>query len=294
MKVLLSGSSGLVGSAFRSSEKASQHEIIRLLRSKLSDIPQGSTVWNDRKADNCIPEVDGVVHLAGESVIGRWTKSKKSEIFSSRVESTKNLVASILQNKNLPEVFICASAIGIYGNRGNESLDETSSSGDGFLAETTIAWENACRPLKDAGVRVVNLRIGVVLSNKGGALAKMLPAFKLGLGGPLGDGQQWMSWVSIEDLIQSIHFLLDNNNLSGPVNITSPTPLTNREFTKTLGSTLRRPTIFPVPKAILELIFGEMAKETLLLSSKVLPQKLLSSGFQFKHPQLKQALNALC
>lgn len=292
MKILLSGSSGLVGSALRSSKQAEKYEIFRLLRSKPNKPSTNSVVWNAKKGDSQIPEVDGIVHLAGESIVGRWTKNKKQKIFSSRKEYTENLVQAVLNNQKLPRVFVCASAIGIYGDRGDEELNETSSFGTGFLSETTQAWEAACAPLEKAGVRVVNLRIGVVLSKNGGALAKMLPAFKFGLGGNLGDGKQWMSWISVEDLVEVIHLSLNNADISGPVNVTSPNPVTNKTFTKTLGAVIKRPTLIPIPKFVLEIIFGEMAKETLLLSSKVHPQKLLSHGFEFKHPELKQALDS--
>jgi uncharacterized protein (TIGR01777 family) len=231
------------------------------------------------------------VHLAGANITaGRWTASRKELIRSSRVDSTRLLCETLAGLEPRPSVLIAASAIGFYGDRGDAVMTEEHRAGSGFLAEVCRAWEDATSAAREAGIRVVNLRIGVVLAAAGGALAKMLTPFKLGLGGRLGTGRQYMSWIALDDLVGMIHHLLFADDLSGPVNAVAPNPVTNAEFTKALGRVLRRPTIFPVPVPIVRLAFGEMGRELLLAGARVEPAKVRESGFEFGHPRLEEAL----
>jgi uncharacterized protein (TIGR01777 family) len=234
-----------------------------------------------------------VIHLSGETVAGRWTAAKKKLIRDSRVVSTQNVSNALAQAENKPGVLICASAIGFYGNRGDELLSEGSRSGSGFLAAVCREWEAATQVAADAGIRVVNLRIGIVLSRNGGALKQMLLPFRLGLGGSIGSGRQYWSWIHIADLVAAALYIVETAKVSGPVNMVSPNPVINAEFTEMLARALRRPAIFPVPAFVLQLIFGEFAKEGLLSSTKVLPEKLTGSGFHFLYPHLKKALAEL-
>ncbi len=235
--------------------------------------------------------VEAIVHLAGESIVsGRWTESKKASIHDSRVIGTRRLCESLTRFSVPPRTLICASAIGYYGHRREERLTEESSSGSGFLAEVCREWERATEPALQRGVRVVNLRIGIVLSSKGGAMANLLPPFRLGLGGALGRGTQVMSWVALDDLVGAIQHILLTPSLRGPVNAVAPHPVTNREFTKMLGRMLRRPTVIPAPAFALRLLLGPMADEVLLASACVVPAKLLASGYAFRYPQLEDAL----
>jgi len=234
--------------------------------------------------------VDTVVHLAGENVGRRWTAARRREIVESRVRGTRLLAESCARLTTKPEVLVSASAIGIYGVRGDEWLEESSATGDDFLAEVGRAWEDATAPARDAGIRVVHLRIGIVLNPAGGALAKMLLPFQLGVGGRLGSGRQWMSWISREDLVGAIHHALQTPSLQGPVNAVAPAPVTNAEFTRTLARVLRRPALAPVPAVALRALFGEMAQGTVLASQRVRPTVLEASGFRFAHPTLAQAL----
>jgi uncharacterized protein (TIGR01777 family) len=237
---------------------------------------------------------DAVVHLAGESIAeGRWTAAKKKRILDSRVQGTKLLSETLARLKNPPRVLVVASAIGYYGDRGGEILTESSSRGSDFLAEVCEAWERAAQPAKEKGIRVVHPRIGIVLGKGGGALAKMLLPFKLGLGGRLGSGNQYMSWIALEDLVGVIQFALNHSALNGPVNAVSPAAATNNEFTKTLGRVLNRPTIFPAPAFALKLLLGEMAQALLLSSANVKPQKLLETKYPFKFAGLEPALRNL-
>jgi hypothetical protein len=236
---------------------------------------------------------DAVIHLSGESVTGRWTSAKKRRIRDSRVVSTRNLSQALASAEKKPTVFLCASAIGYYGNRGEEVLTEDSPSGTGFLAEVSREWEAATKPASDAGIRTVNLRIGIVLSRNGGALKPMLLPFRLGLGGRIGSGRQWWSWIHIDDLISAIWQILKTDAVSGPVNMTAPNPATNAEFTRTLATALHRPAILPIPAFAARLAFGELADEGLLSSARVKPKKLLASGFTFRFPNLGDALKAL-
>ncbi|HWR84040.1 MAG TPA: TIGR01777 family oxidoreductase [Candidatus Deferrimicrobium sp.] len=293
MKVLVSGSGGLIGSALVRHFSDQGISVVRLIRGvKGSD--SGVVSWDphERRIDRRgLDSIDAVVHLAGENIgAGRWTAKRKLMIIESRVTGTRFLCETLAQLAALPVVFACASAIGIYGNRADELLDETSDPGTGFLADVCRAWEAATKPAAEAGMRVVHLRIGMVLSGAGGALARMLPPFRLGLGGPIGHGRQYMSWVAIEDVVRAIHYCLTNPALTGPVNIVAPNPVTNKEFTRVLGRVLWRPTVLPMPAALLRLALGEMANDLLLSSTRVTPTRLIAEGFEFRFPDLEGAL----
>ncbi|HEX8844850.1 MAG TPA: TIGR01777 family oxidoreductase [Pyrinomonadaceae bacterium] len=293
MKIVITGATGLVGSALLPSLRAKGHQVIRLVRSTPKD---GATeiFWDPEKGSLDPGEVEGidaVVHLAGESIAeGRWTDEKKRRIRESRVKGTKLLSETLAKLKRKPEVLVSASAVGFYGSRGDEILNEQSTSGSDFLAEVCREWESETQAASQAGIRVVNLRFGVILSGEGGALKKMLFPFKMGVGGKLGNGRQYMSWIAIDDVVGVIEQALENESLRGPVNTVAPEPVTNYEFTKTLGRVLSRPTIFPVPKFVARVVFGEMADATLLSSQRVEPQRLKESGYVFKYPELEGAL----
>jgi uncharacterized protein (TIGR01777 family) len=277
MKVMISGSSGLIGSALSKSLRSDGHIVVGLPRTYEESID--------------FSDVDAVVHLAGENIAaGRWTPDKKRRIEVSRVDGTRQLAEQLAGSPAKPSVFICASAIGFYGHRGDALLDEDSQAGDGFLPTVCKQWEAASRPAEEAGIRTVRIRTGIVLSTEGGALKKMLPPFKIGLGGTLGNGHQYMSWISLADVVQIIRFLIDTDSISGAVNLVSPDPVTNSEFTKKLGQVLHRPAIFPLPSFAARIIFGEMANELLLESCRVHPGKLLNSGYAFRHTNLQDAL----
>jgi len=297
MNVLVSGSTGLVGSALVPMLTTSGHSVTRLVRNDSAPALRGPAVVWDPAAGTLDPAaldgISAVVHLAGENVAGRWTAEKRQRIRESRVRGTRTLVESLLRMRRPPSVVVCASAIGYYGNRGDELLTEASAAGRTFLSEVCVEWEQATAPLKAAGIRVVNLRLGMVLSPRGGALARMLSPFQLGLGGVIGDGRQQMSWVAIDDVIGAIGHVLSEEGLQGPVNIVSPRPVTCREFTRVLARVLRRPAIFPVPGFAARLAFGEMADELLLGSLRVHPERLLDSGYRFRFPELEGALRHL-
>ena len=296
MKVLLTGSSGLVGSALASFLTTQGHTVTRLVRDKQS-VTENSVYWKPRDGvlDPAVFEgIDAVVHLAGESIAsGRWSDSKKQAIRDSRVDSTQLIADALARAAKPPSVFVVASAIGFYGDRGSEPLTEDSPVGLGFLAGVCREWEEATKPAAEAGVRVANMRFGVILSPAGGALQKMLPAFQLGGGGTLGSGEQYMSWISLDDVVGAIHHALVTDSVSGPVNVVAPEPVTNTEFTKTLGKVLGRLTILPVPSFALKMLLGEMAEELLLSSARVVPQKLEKTGYEFRHPELEGALRSL-
>jgi uncharacterized protein (TIGR01777 family) len=231
------------------------------------------------------------VHLSGANLAGRrWTAAYKDEISASRVVPTHALAKLLAGLKSKPDVLVCASAIGIYGNRGDEELSEASVPGSGFLPDLCVAWEEAAQPAQDAGIRVVRLRFGVVLSPQGGALKQMLPIFRAGLGGRLGSGRQWISWIALPDVIRVIEFVIGTRNISGPVNVVAPNPVTNLEFTRSLAGSLRRPAALPVPGFALRLAFGEMAEATILQSERVVPARLSAAGFNFEYPKLEAAL----
>ena len=295
MKVLVTGATGLVGSALVPVLTANGHEVFRLTRSEAklaNDIH-----WNPTSRD--LPKarlegLDAVVHLAGENIAAsRWTNKVKERLRFSRVDTTKFLCDARAELQHPPKILVCASAFGYYGQRGAEILTESTSPGTGFLADLCRDWEAACEPARKMGMRVVNLRIGVILSPKGGALAKMLTPFRMGVGGVIGSGRQYWSWISIDDVVEAIHTSLTNSHLSGPVNATAPTPVTNADFTKTLGTVLGRPTIFPMPAFAARLALGEMADDLLLGSARVMPNRLSEANFQFQHPKLEGALRFL-
>ena len=293
MKVLVTGSTGFIGSALVAALAAAGHQVTRLVRRPAA---AGEVRW-DPAAGNIdaggLEGHDAVVHLAGESITGRWTAAKKQRIRESRVNGTRLLAEALPKLSRRPRTLVCASAIGYYGDRGEEKLREDSPPGKGFLAEACVAWEAAAKPAADAGLRVVHLRIGVVLHPAGGALKQMLLPFKLGLGGVIGSGRQYMSWIALDDLIGIFQHALANDSLRGPANAVVPNPVTNREFTQTLGKVLSRPTIFPMPAFAARLAFGEMADELLLSSARVEPAKLSASGYRFAYPQLEAALRHL-
>ncbi|MCI0404118.1 MAG: TIGR01777 family oxidoreductase [Acidobacteria bacterium] len=293
MKVLVTGSTGFIGTALVAALAAAGHQVTRLVRRPAA---AGEVRWDVEAGtidSGGLEGHDAVVHLAGENIAGRWSAAKKKRIRDSRVNGTRLLAEALAKLSRRPRALICASAVGYYGNRGDEKLREDSPPGKGFLAESCVAWEAAAKPAADAGLRVVHLRIGVVLHPAGGALKQMLLPFKLGLGGVVGSGQQYMSWIALDDLIGIFQHALANDSLRGPANAVAPNPITNREFTKTLGNVLSRPTIFPMPAFAARLAFGEMADELLLSSARVEPVRLSASGFRFAHPQLEPALRHL-
>jgi uncharacterized protein (TIGR01777 family) len=292
MRVVVTGSTGLIGSALIPSLTAAGHSVTRLVRSKPKD--GGAAIGWDPIAGTIdttgLEGHDGVVHLAGENIAGRWTAAKKARIRDSRVRGTRLLAEALATLKQPPKVLVCASAMGYYGDRGDQLLREDDGSGTDFLAEVCREWEAAARPAADKGIRVVHLRTAIVLSAKGGALQQMLTPFKLGAGGRIGSGRQYWSWIAIDDLVGVFLHALTTETLSSAVNTASPQSVTNREFTKTLGRVLRRPTIFPVPAFAAKLALGEMAEALLLSSARLDVGKLLASGYEFRYPNLEEAL----
>ena len=292
-KVLVSGSSGLVGSALVTALTNGGYEVTRLVRSGSSG--QSRLAWDPNRlpAPNTLAGFDALIHLAGESIVGRWTEDKKRRIVDSRVLPTRHLAEAMAKTSPPPQVFICASAIGYYGDRGDEILREESSPGARFSSQLCVQWENACQAAVAAGIRTVNLRFGIVLSAAGGALQKMLPPFRLGAGGNMGNGRQWMSWVDLQDATTAMLHILKTEALHGAVNMTAPNPVTNAEFTKTLAAVLSRPAVFPMPAFAARLLFGQMADELLLASQRVEPAKLLASGYVFQQPELRRSLQRI-
>lgn len=295
-RVILSGASGVVGSALRRALAAGGMPVLRLVRrepqqaDELAWNPKATTPFANAAA---LEGARAAIHLSGANIAGaRWTSTYKHELAASRVDSTHSLAMTLAALDHRPEVLIVASAVGFYGNRGGEVLDESSAPGKGFLPELCQLWEEAAHPAVEAGIRVVHTRFGVLLNRGPGALAKMLPIFRAGLGGPLGSGHQWMSWVSLDDAVQAILFALDTPQLTGPVNVTSPNPVRNAEFTRTLARLLHRPAVIPAPAFALRAVFGQMADEALLASTRVMPTKLAQAGFRFQHPTLEEALAA--
>jgi len=293
MNVLISGSSGLIGTALIEKLNAAGHGTIRLVRkpgpARADEIPWDPAAGQLDTAP--LEGLDAVVHLAGENIAGgRWTDERKQRIRDSRVLGTRLLTGRIAALSRPPRVMISTSAIGYYGNRGSEALKEDSGPGDGFLASLCQEWEAAAKPVVDKGVRLVILRIGIVLSSKGGALARMLLPFKLGLGGTIGSGNQYMAWITLDDLVGIILYGLENDTLRGPVNAVSPNPETNEDFTHALGRVLVRPTFFPLPAFAVRLMLGDMADELLLSSARVQPSQLRALGYKFQYPRLEEAL----
>ena len=293
-RILISGSSGLIGSALILSLKAAGARTARLAH---SGTVQGSSdgeriPWNPSQAlsSDAVSGFDAVVHLAGESIVGRWTAEKKRKIRDSRVMGTWHLSQALAQANARPQIFVCSSAIGYYGDRGDELLNEGSAPGMGFLPDVCREWEAATKAAADAGIRTVQIRTGVVLSRQGGALRKMLTPFSLGVGGRIGSGRQWMTWIDVQDVVGAIHHILETDRLQGPVNMVAPNPVTNAEFTKTLASVLRRPAILPMPAFAVKLAFGEMGETVLLGSQRVEPTQLVACGYAFRFSELRTSL----
>ena len=290
MRIGVTGASGFLGQRLVPALQAAGHQIVRIGRGADSDVR-----WNPSAgvldAAGCAG-IDAFVHLAGANVGERWTPTHRREIRDSRVLGTALIARTAAALSPRPRVLVCASAVGIYGNAGDVVLDEASPSGNDFLADVGRAWEAAADPARQAGIRTVHLRFGVVLSRRGGALARMLPVFRLGGGGRLASGCQWMSWISMEDAVGVVQFALTHETLVGAVNAVAPSPVTNTEFTKTLARVVHRPALFPVPAFALNLMFGEMAQGTLLASQRVVPRQLLAAGYAFRHATLEPALRA--
>lgn len=292
MKIIVSGASGLIGKKLVSHLRSKGHELVRLVRSKHPG--EGECSWDPESGkieSKALEGADAVIHLSGESVAQRWSDGIKERIVASRLNSTRLLAETMVSLDRPPRVFISASAVGYYGDRGAEEVSEESAPGKGFLAELCKSWEDATALAAKRGIRTVNLRIGVVLSKEGGALAKMLPPFLVGAGGILGSGNQYMSWISMQDLLEAVHFILNNDEIRGPINLVAPNPVTNQEFTRSLGKVLHRPTMFPVPAFGAKLLFGQMAEEMLLSGARVKPSKLEAAGFKYHFPDLEPALS---
>ena len=293
MKILISGATGLVGTALSSRLQRAGHVAIHLRRGDGGSEPR----WNPAAGSVELGSMDGidaVVHLAGENIAaGRWTAARKERIRNSRTRGTKLLSEALAASDPKPPVLISASAIGFYGDRGEETLTESSTPGSGYLPEVCQAWEAATRPSEEAGIRTVHARIGIVLSPNGGALKKMLTPFKMGAGGLLGNGTQMMSWVTIDDVVSMLIFAIGRTSLHGAVNFVSPAPVSNREFTKALGRVLHRPTVAPIPAFAARLLFGELANALLLSGAKAVPDKLQDSDFQFHHSTIEEGLLAV-
>jgi uncharacterized protein (TIGR01777 family) len=293
MNVAVTGSSGMVGSALVAELTRQGARAVPVVRrasdaNSISWDPEQGTIEAEK-----FSAIDTVVHLAGENIAGRWTAEKKARIRDSRVQGTKLLCEALAGLAERPQTLIAASAIGYYGDRGDTLCTESTSAGEGFLAEICIGWEEATNAALHADIRVVNLRIGVVLHRKEGALSKMLPPFRLGLGGRVGSGRQYWSWITLPDLVRVILFAVHTTTLHGPVNAVAPQPVTNRQFTKTLGRVLHRPTILPMPAFAARLMLGEMADGLLLASARVVPEKLQEHGFDYQYPELQAALTAV-
>ena len=293
MKIAVTGASGLIGSALVPHLRGSGHDVMRLVRRPAASVDEIS--WDPQSGSVDLTRLEGtdaVIHLAGAGVGDhRWTDAYKREILDSRVDGTHTIVRAMTALEKRPAVLVSASAIGWYGDTGDRPVDETAPAGTGFLAGVVRAWEAAAGPAAAAGIRVVHPRTGLVVSNKGGAWARMLPLFKAGLGGKLGSGRQYWSWISLRDEIRALVFLLENEALSGPVNLTAPTPLTNAEVTSIMGTVLHRPTLLPAPAFALKAALGEFSTEV-LGSARVIPAVLESTGFTFEDPTLESALRA--
>ena len=296
-KILISGASGLIGSALVRAGEANQIQTLQLVRRNPAwpaEIQWDPNAPAPIASPAALGGLDAVIHLSGANVAGhRWTPGYKREIVDSRVNTTRALVNTLRSLKQPPPIFLCASATGIYSNRGDETLTEDSKPGSGFLADTCLAWEAEAAQARALGIRVLHLRFGIVLAREGGALKKMLPLFRLGLGGNLGSGRQWMSWIALPDLVRAVFYLFNSHAAEGPLNFVSPNPVRNAEFTRTLSQALHRPAIISAPAFALRLAFSEMADEGLLASARVLPDCLLKSGFMFELPDLASALRAI-
>lgn len=296
MQIAVSGASGLVGSALVPLLTTGGHTVHRLVRGK-PNLSAKEIGWNPaqgRLDPSNLEGIDAVIHLGGENIAsGRWTQTKRKRIRDSRVDSTRLLAETLARMSHPPKVFLCASATGFYGDRGEELLTEETGPGENFLANVCQQWEQATQPAGDAGIRVANLRFGVVLTPRGGALKQMLPLFRLGLGGRLGSGKQYWSWIGIDDAIGAIYHVLGNSSLSGPINLTAPEPVTNRQFATLLAKILHRPAILPAPSSALRMALGSMADELLLASTRVIPQRLLQTEYEFRNRDLESVLRHL-
>lgn len=292
-RVLVTGASGPIGAALLPSLRARGMRVTTLVRGQ--NAGENQRHWDPSQQLNpeLVERFDAVIHLAGEPVVGRWTAAKKAQIRDSRVLGTRHLSQALASTKDKPRVFVTASAIGFYGDRGDEVLTEDSPSGTGFFPDVCREWEGMTRAASDAGIRTVHTRFGIVLSPKGGALGAMLPAFRMGIGGRIASGRQWMSWIHVQDLVGAMHLVLNTDLLQGAVNFVSPRPVPNAEFTRTLASVLSRPAMIPVPAFMLRLLFGEMADEALLVSQRVEPVRLITSGYPFQYSDLRKALTAV-
>jgi uncharacterized protein (TIGR01777 family) len=294
LTVAVSGATGLIGTALVERLRARGHTVRRLLHSAPSSAP-GDVVWDP--ASGALPATalegaDAVVHLAGEPVAHRWTAERKRAIRESRVRGTEQLASAVRAMAVKPRVVLSGSAVGFYGDRGDETVDESAAPGNDFLAGVCVDWERAAGPIAGVGVRLVQLRTGIVLNPAGGALARLLPIFRVGAGGPIGSGRQWMSWIGLHDHVRAMEHALLTDAVRGPVNLVAPNPVTNADFAATLGRVLARPALVPVPSFALELLYGEMARATLLAGQRVVPLALLGSGFEFAEPTLEGALRA--
>jgi len=289
-RILVSGVSGTIGATLLPSLKTNGCSVAQLVRGTAANAEQIS--WDPAAPldPQAVSGFDAVIHFAGESIFGRWSEEKKKKIRDSRVTGTSNLSRALAEAEDKPEVFVCASAIGYYGDRGEEALREGSAAGTGFLAGVCQEWEEATTPAVQADIRTVHVRTGIVLSLRGGALKAMLLPFKLGAGGRTGDGRQWMSWIDVRDWVGAIHHILKNDLIEGPVNMVAPKPVRNADFAKTLASVLSRPAILPMPAFAAKAIFGEMGEELLLSSQKVEPGKLIASGYPFRFRELRASL----
>ena len=290
VKVAVTGASGLVGSVLVPALAAGGHEVVRLVR---RDPSAGEIFWDPPLGtiDSAALEgIDAAIHLSGATIGRRWTAARKKEIRASRLESTALLAETVASLEPRPRALVCAGAVGIYGDRGDEVLTEESEIGTGFLADVCVAWEAAAEPARAAGIRVVGFRHGIVLSRAGGALPRMLTPFRLGVGGRVGNGKQWWSWVAADDVAAAYLFALEHQDLAGAVNLTSPNPVTNTRFTTALGRALGRPTVVPVPALAVRTLFGEMGESALLEGQRVLPARLLDEGFAFRYADLETAL----
>jgi uncharacterized protein len=294
LRIFVTGSSGLVGSHVVPYLEQHGHDVVRMVRSPQKAAEGKSIVWKPNAARVNASDLEGadaIIHLAGENIAGRWTQRKKQAIHDSRVTGTRTLAEAVAKLDRRPGVLICASAAGYFGDRGDEVLTEDSETGTGFLAKVCREWEAACEPARQAGVRIVNLRFGLVLSTRGGALKTMLTPFKLGIAGVIGSGRQYWPWIAIDDCVGVIDRALVDESLAGPINTVAPQQVTNREFTKTLGRVLRRPTALPMPAFAAQLIFGrEMANETMLASERIEPKRLREAGHEYRFRQLEPAL----
>ena len=290
LKILASGTSGPIGGALVPALTAAGHHVTRLVRRPAAAADE--VEWDPMRPLNpeTVSSYDAIIHLAGETIVSHWDQKKREKIRDSRVTSTRNLVQALVQSQQKPRVLITASAIGYYGNRGQERLTENSGPGYNFLGMVCREWEAATKPAAEAGIRTVQLRIGIMLSMQGGALKQMVRPFRFGLGGIVGNGKQYWSWVALEDVVGAVQHALTHDGLSGPVNVVSPNPITNIDFTRAIAQVVHRPALFPLPPFAVRLFFGQMGEELMLASARVLPTKLEASGYKFRYPELKPAL----